>query len=146
MWTNAFVRDVDVSGANPGDGRRQEVVVDGLARSTTGNWQSTMATADHGEEPLRWMEWPSLQPGRRRNEGALSSSACRRGLDGLLAGKWEKVHEETNGFHGPGQGTCTERNSTSSMLPLVTCWFFSVVFSVFLLHVTFWLFGSFPRL
>ena len=56
--------------------------------SAAGNWQSTprwcarcTLTADHGEEPPRWMGWSFWQPGGRRNEGTLSSLACRRELD-----------------------------------------------------------------
>ena len=39
------------------------------------------ATADHGVESMKGMVWPSLQPGRRRNEFTLSSSVSRRERD-----------------------------------------------------------------
>ena len=45
--TNACVRDLDVPGANAGDGRRLEVVVDGLP--LFGGWQLAMVCALHGD-------------------------------------------------------------------------------------------------
>ena len=48
--TNAFVRDLDVPDANPGDGRRLEVVVDGLPLFGGGQFHvgaRCTVTADH---------------------------------------------------------------------------------------------------
>ena len=81
------------------------------------NWQSTprscaccTATADHGEEPPRWMGWPFWKPRGPRNEGTLSSSACRHGR--VCCGSWVQILEGDTGSsegwprHGAKHHSC----------------------------------------
>ena len=100
MRTNAFVRDLDVPDANAGDGRRLEVVVDGLP--LFGGWQlavdTTLVCAVRVKE-RRYPEFVGVQARAR-----LVVLAVEVGVQVLEGDEW--VPDRA------GQGSGTERNPT----------------------------------
>ena len=105
--TNAFVRDLDVPDANAGDGRRLEVVVDGLP--LFGGWQwavdTTLVCALHGDGRL-WrgaaeMDGVALLAARRVKERRYPEFVgvqARARLVVLVVEVGGRFSKETNGF------------------------------------------------
>ena len=107
MRTNAFVRDLDVPDANAGDGRRLEVVVDGLP--LFGRWQlavdTTLVCALHNDgRPRRGaaeMDGVALLTARRVKERRYPEFVgvqARARLVVLAVEVGGRFSEETNGF------------------------------------------------
>ena len=105
--TNAFVRDLDVPDANAGDGRRLEVVVDGLP--LFGGWQlavdTTLVCALHGDgRPRRGaaeMDGVALLTARRVKERRYPEFVgvqARARLVVLAVEVGGRFSKETNGF------------------------------------------------
>ena len=113
--TKAFVRDLDVPGAHPGDDRRLEAVVDGMPLFDNEQLKVdiTLVCALHGDDRSRRrvteMDGVVIIAVVKAKEPSVRRRADMSSAGHPYCGTWG---EGSCIPHGTGPDTCTERDST----------------------------------